>query len=135
MSHEPHITGRIFWICCKATLTSSLVFVLSLVAMIFLIPSAPEDDGHIRGAAIALGFVPILAFLLLIYFMILSGKKTRPLKFALVIQSLLLFPLSAFVFYAAFMDGGLFVAVTAFAYMFLYLSVIVGSGAWVWSKR
>ncbi len=135
MRHEPHVTGKVFWICCKATLTSSLVFALSLVAMVFLIPSSPEDDGHVKGAAIALGFVPVLTFLLLIYFMLLSVKKTRPLKFALVIQSFLLFPFSAFGFYVAFMDAGWLAAVSAFAYVFLHLSIIVGAGAWVWSKR
>lgn len=134
MNHEPYITGRAFWICCKATLTSSLMFATSLVAMMLVIPSSPEDDGHIRGAAIVLGFVPILAFLLLIYFMLLSAKKTRPLKFALVVQSFLLFPFSALIFYAAFVDAGWLAAITAFAYTFLYLSFIVGIGAWVWSK-
>ena len=135
MNHEPHITGRVFWICCKASLTSSLVFALSLIAMMFFISSSPEDDGHIRGAAIILGVGPILAFLLLAYFLLLSVKKKRSLKFALVVQSLLLFPFSALIFYAAFVDAGWLAATTAFAYTFLYLSFIVGMGAWMWSKR
>jgi len=134
MSSEPTIKGENVWAAAKGAGVSTLLVLVLLVCSIFFIPSTPEDDGHVRGAAIVVGFLPIVFGVLFIYFLILSAKENRPLKFALIVQSLLILPLVLIVLIAAYKSAGLYVAILNAIYTFSFFSIIVGLGSWAWSK-
>ncbi len=105
-----------------------------LVAAVFLIPSTPEDDGHIRGAVIVAGFLPLAFGVLFLYYLVLSIKVNRPFKFALLVQTAVILPFSAFIFYVASKEGGVLVGVLNLIYTLGFFSVVGVSGAWAWSK-
>jgi hypothetical protein len=133
MNTEPKIDNSKLWASSKGALASTSVILVMLV-LAFLIPSDPGDDGYIRSAAILIGALPIALVFFLLYFLFLSNKEGRPLKFALICQSVCIVPLSVFVFYAAYSDAGMLIGLVNFSYTFIFLSMPFGIGAWVWSK-
>lgn len=134
MSTESGIKGENVWAAFKGAGLPTVVLFLLLLCSILFIPSTPEDDGHVRGAAIAMGFLPIVFGILFIYFLILSAKKGRPLKFALIVQSVLISPVVILVLVAAYKGAGLYVALLNALYTFGFFTFVVGLGSWAWSK-
>jgi len=133
MSTEPHINGKIVWACIKGAGTSTIVILGSLITAVLFIPSTPEDDGHIRYAAVLSGFLPLVFGVFFIYYLLLCAKTDRPLKFALIVQSLLLFTLSLFIFFTAYSTDGLVISLLYCIFTFGYFSLVFGIGAWAWS--
>ncbi len=134
MSTEPTIKNENLWAAVKGSGLSTLILFVLLICSIFFIPATPEDDGHIRGAAIIIGFLPVVFGVLFIYFLVLSAKQNRPLKFALIIQSILVSPIVILVLVAAYKGAGLYVALLNALYTFGFFSFVVGLGSWAWSK-
>jgi len=130
MSTEPKLSNSTLWASCKGALASTGV-VLAMLMLAFLIPSEPNDDGHIRSAAVLIGALPLALVFFLLYFLVLSNKEGRPLKFALVCQSVCIIPLALLVFYAAYSDAGLLIGLINFAYTFIFLSIPFGIGSWL----
>jgi len=134
MSTESGIKGENVWAALKGAGLPTVALFILLLCSIFFIPSTPEDDGHVRGAAIAMGFLPIVFGILFLYFLILSAKKNRPLKFALLVQSVLISPIVILVLVVAYKGAGPYVALLNALYAFGFFSFVVGLGSWAWSK-
>jgi len=133
MNTEPHVNGKIVWASIKGAGASTSAIFCSLIIGVLFIPSTPEDDGHIRYAAVLSGFLPLVFGVLFIYYLLLSAKTDRPLKFALIVQSLLLFTLLLFIFDTAYSSDGLMISLLYFTITFGYFSFVFGFGAWAWS--
>jgi hypothetical protein len=134
MSTEPQIKSENVWAAVKGAAASTGAIFIALVASVVVIPSAPEDDGHIRGAAILVGFLPLVLGVLFVYYLVLSARENRPLKFALLVQTIIILPFSLFIFYVAFQGAGFFIAALNAFYTFAFFSVVGSVGAWAWSK-
>ncbi len=134
MSAESGIKGENIWAAFKGAGLPTIALFLLLLCSILFIPSTPEDDGHVRGAAIVMGFLPIVFGVLFIYFLILSVKEGRPLKFALIVQSVLISPVLILVLVVAYKSAGLYVALINALYTFGFFTFVLGLGSWAWSK-
>ena len=134
MSIEPQLKSENFWAAVRGAMASTAVIFVVLVTSVFFIPSSPEDDGHIRGAAIVVGFLPLVMGIFFVYYLVLSAKENRPIRFALLVQTVIIGPLAAFVFYMALQSSGLFVAVLNSFYTFAFFSIVGAFGSWAWSK-
>lgn len=129
MSTEPLVKNRNAIAGLYGASASCLAFVLLLI-YVALSPVVPGDDASIRGAAILLGAVPPLWVVLFLYFMGISFKESRRLKFALIAQSIWISVLSGQLFYVALAHEGWSVALQVFAVSFGIGWVIVGVGSW-----
>lgn len=135
MSTDPQIKGENIWAAIKGGLASTLALFVILIVVVFTIPSTPEDDGHIRGAVMFVGVLPLVFGFLFLYYLVLSVKVNRPFKFAMLVQTILIMSVSIFVFYLAYKSVGLWVAVVNAIYTFCFFSVAGVFGAWAWSKK
>ncbi len=111
------------------------MFLLTIVAMVLAIPVTPDDDGHITGAITLLTLMPVIVLVLLVYFLILNLKEERNLKFALYLQSFLLLPFAGYFYYVTDLAEGFWVGLMVGSIIFIYFTVAVGAGAWVWSRN
>ncbi len=129
MSTKPLVKNRNAIAGLYGASASCLAFVLLLI-YIALSPVVPGDDASIRGAAILLGTAPPLWVVLFLYFMGISFKKSRRLRFALIAQSIWISVLSGLLSYVALTHEGWSVALLVFAVSFGISSVIVGGDSW-----
>lgn len=129
MSTEPLIKNRNAIAGLYGASASCLVFVLLLIYVAFS-SVVPGDDASIRGAAILLGAAPPLWAVLFLYFMGISFKESRRLKFALITQSIWIAVLSGLLSYVALAHEGWSVALPVFAVSFGIGWVIIGIGSW-----
>lgn len=134
MSTEPHITGESVWAAIKGAIASTVIVFALLIIVILVVPSTPQDDGHIRIAVVLIGLLPFVFGVMFAYFLVLSAKKNRPFKFAIIIQSLLILHLTVLVFNVVSEETVFFVAISSAIYIFIFFSLSIGVGAWFWSK-
>ena len=128
------LKGENIWAAIKGAFASTFIIFIMLIMSVLLIPSTPQDDAHIRGAVTVVVFLPLVLGVLFLYYLTLSVKNNRPFKFALLVQTVMIIPIAAFIFYVAYLSGGFLIALVNSIYTFVFFSIVGVFGAWVWSK-
>lgn len=82
-----------------------------------------------------IGYLPLAFFVFLGYFLALSMKKKKRLKFAILVQTFFILTVCAYLFSGVYEAAGLTVAIINALYLFCFLSVVFGLGSWLWSRR
>ena len=141
MSTEPHISikGKHLLASLLGALASMLIPIVLVVFFvlgeIYYPPENPENDGHIRGFAVFLGFIPLMFFSNFIYYIFMSLKERITLKKASIVSLLIAFILG-FSFSRAISEGMPIVHMISIG---LSISAFIGIslciGAWAWHKK
>jgi len=122
------------WAAASGAFVATLVLLFFLVLSVIWPTESPIQDGALRGAISTFLFSPVFFIIIFVYFLILSIKPDRTLSWALVVQSVVLVPLALFIFYMVSKNEDLFSGIVSGIYTFLFLSIIIGLGAWAWSR-
>lgn len=128
MSIEPQIKTRS--ILAGMYGASASCFVL-IILFVFLVLSTrlPEDDGSVRGVAIAFGFVVPIWIILFVYFLAFSFKVKNTVKFMFKAQMLWVTILAFHLGYIALRHEGWASALPVFGITFLLFNVVLTAGA------
>ncbi|AWB65463.1 hypothetical protein C2869_02985 [Saccharobesus litoralis] len=141
MSTEPlfNIQGKHFLASLLGALASMaipLCFVLLFgFAEIYYPPENPENDGYLRGFAVFLGFMPILFFSYLTYFILLSIKQGLSFKVASVVSTFLAALIGLGFARLASLGGNLNDAIITGALVFTFFATSLFAGTWAWHRK